>query len=152
LENALAAATAAGDAEVIKKAAKAVHDNRAQHFNNLLDAAVAGIFMAMMAAIFLLSVWEWIQLWTRRRAAVLRETEPVWLPEYALAEGRPMNAAGVAAVGFALLKELSGEAQLEREKASSECIYQPQGAQKQADVNVYLASTERRFKGVRRCC
>ena len=44
----------------------------------------------------------------------LRESEPAWLPDYAVAEGRPANALGVIAIGCALAKELSGEAHLER--------------------------------------
>ena len=63
---------------------------RTLHFNNLLDAAVAGIFLALVTAIVLLSLREWILLLSRRKPAVLHETEPVWLPDYAVTEGRPI--------------------------------------------------------------
>ena len=34
-----------------------------------------------------MSVREWILLLSRRKPAVLHETEPVWLPDYAVVEG-----------------------------------------------------------------
>jgi carbon starvation protein len=48
-----------------------------------------GRFLLMIAVIFALSVREWILLLARRKASALSETPPVWLPEYAVAEGRP---------------------------------------------------------------
>ena len=39
---------------------------------------------------------------------------PVWLPAYATAQSRPLNFLGLITLSFALAKELSGEAQLER--------------------------------------
>jgi carbon starvation protein len=152
LEAAVAQAKAAGLIEKVGDADKAVRTNRMQRFNNILDAVVAGIFLVLVTAIVAVSVREWLLLLGRRKPARLKETEPVWLPDYAVAEGRPMNAAGAAAVGFALLKELSGEAQLEREKASAQCICEAEGGRENDVVKVYLASTERRFTGVRRCC
>src|SRR5262249_10453398 len=134
LEAAVTEAKATGLLDKIEAAEKAVRTNRVLRFNNLLDAFVAGIFLVLVAAIVLLSAREWILLLGRRKPARLKESEPVWLPEYALAEGRPMNAAGVAAVGFALLKELSGEAQLERERASAECICEAEGGREKGDV------------------
>jgi hypothetical protein len=53
----------------------------------------------------------------RGKPAVLKESEPVWLPDYAVMEGgRKMGggAAGTATLALALAKELSGEAQLDR--------------------------------------
>ena len=153
LETSLAQAKAAGLVEQIGDAEKAVIKNRVQRFNNILDAVVAGIFLFLVATIVVLSAREWILLLRRRKPSVLKESEPVLLPDYAVAEGRATNAAGVAAIGFALLKELSGEAHLARERAAAECVCRaPDTREEKKDVKIYLAATERRFSGVRRCC
>ncbi|MBI4327864.1 MAG: carbon starvation protein A [Chloroflexi bacterium] len=114
LRQAVSSAQAAGDAAAIAAAEQAVRTNRVLCFNQHLDAVVAGIFMVLVVLIVLLSVREWILLLARRRLAIIHETEPVWLPEYALAEGKPLRLFGLFALAFALLKELSGEAELER--------------------------------------
>jgi carbon starvation protein len=125
--------------------------NRTLYFNNLLDAAVAGIFLALVIAIVLLSLREWILLLSRRKPAVLHETEPVWLPDYAVVEGgrRFSGAAGTAALALALAKEWSGESHLERahQQARAVCECHPANAQQ-----IYVEATEQRFNGVRRCC
>jgi carbon starvation protein len=114
LEQAVSSARAAGNQTTVEAAQKALRANRVQRFNNLLDAAVAAAFLVMVAAIVLLSVREWLLLLARRKLAQLRESEAVWLPEYAVAEARPLHLVSLIALGFALAKELSGEAQLER--------------------------------------
>jgi carbon starvation protein len=123
--------------------------NRTLYFNNILDATVAGIFLALVIAIVLLSLREWFLLLSRRKPAVLHETEPVWLPDYAVAEGRPLHIAGTAALVLALAKEWSGESHLERaqQQARAVCECHPASAQQ-----VYVEATEQRFNGVRRCC
>ena len=128
---------------------KAVAANRTLRVNNLLDAAVAGIFLALVTAIVLLSLREWFRLLTRRKPAVLHETEPVWLPDYAVAEGKPLHLAGTAALALALAKEWSGESHLERahQQAQAVCPCHPANAQE-----IYVKVTEQRFNGVRRCC
>jgi carbon starvation protein len=128
---------------------KPVAANRMLRFNNLLDAAVAGIFLILVMAIILLSLREWILLLSRRKLAVLHETEPVWLPDYAVAEGRPLHIAGTAALALALAKEWSGESHLERahQQAQAVCECHPATAQQ-----IYIEATEQRFNGVRRCC
>jgi hypothetical protein len=80
---------------------------------------------------------------------VLHETEPVWLPDYAVAEGRPLHIAGTAALALALAKEWSGESHMERvqQQAQAVCECHPATAQQ-----IYVAATEQRFNGVRRCC
>jgi carbon starvation protein len=130
----------------------------AQRNNNLIDAVVAGVFLALVAAIALLSLREWVLLLSRRKPAELRETQPVWLPDYAVAEAgrRFSGAAGTAALALALAKELSGEAQYERAQQQAvlcECtkLEHEKGAAK-LDVQLYTAVTQRRFNGVRRCC
>ena len=129
---------------------KLVGANRAQIFNNLLDAAVAGTFLALVAVIVLMSVREWILLLSKRKPAVLHETEPVWLPDYALKESGPnlRTATGAATIALGLAKELSGETQLERARQTPViCTCHPATAQQ-----IYVATTEAKFNGVRRCC
>jgi len=149
LQQAIDNANTFGDATAIDVAQKALQANRALQFNNALDAAVAGIFLTLVTAIILLSMREWILLLTRRKRAVLHETEPVWLPDYAVAEGRPLHIAGAAALALALAKEWSGESQLERarQQAQAVCTSHPANAQQ-----IYVEVTEQRFNGVRRCC
>jgi carbon starvation protein len=147
LESALASANAAGDPGAIKAAEKAVRTNRTLRFNNFLDAGVAGTFIFLIAAIFLMSVREWILLLARKKAADLRETPPTWLPDYALAQAKPLSAVALLALAFALVKELSGEAELHR--AHEHACAQ---AQKPGDAQIYVQTTEERFNGVKRCC
>jgi carbon starvation protein len=158
LEQAVAAAKMPGDAKGIDASGKALRANRVLHFNNMLDAIVAGSFLILAASIVLLSIREWILLMGRRKLARLRESAPVWLPEYAI-EGKPLHLAGVLALGFALAKELSGEAQLERAQAANlcECGETEHGlsevkSQPKTGQQLYIQVTEERFKGVRRCC
>jgi carbon starvation protein len=163
LEQALTSAKAAGGGAALEQAEQALHKNRALHFNNCLDAVVAAAFLVLLTSILVLSVWEWVLLLSRRKPAVLRETEPVWLPEEALAAGRPWRMAGVAALTIALTKELSGEAEMERSSHAAslcECEHGPacgsaalSAAQAhKAGAHAYVEMAERRFKGVRNCC
>jgi carbon starvation protein len=162
LQKALDNANPAGDVPAIDAAQKALHANRTLRFNNLLDAAVAGIFLALVIAIILLSLREWILLLSRRKPAVLHETEPVWLPDYAVVEGgrRFSGAAGTAALALALAKEWSGESHLER-AWQCECSRICQNADvprthirghDKTTQQIYIEATEQRFNGVRRCC
>ncbi|MGO8930686.1 MAG: carbon starvation CstA family protein [Limisphaerales bacterium] len=163
LEGALAAAKTVGDAGAIEQAGKALETNGVLRFNNLLDAAVAGGFLLLVIAIVLLSVREWALLLTGRKLAVLRETEAVWLPDYAVAGSQPLRVAGVAAVAFALAKELSGEAEMDRarqvatlcgcEHSRAGCLAETNASQaRQADGRIYVEVAEKRFKGVKQCC
>jgi carbon starvation protein len=152
LQQALDSANATGDVTTIDAAQKTWHANRTLRFNNLLDAVVAGIFLALVIAIVLLSLREWFLLLSRRKPAVLHETEPVWLPDYAVVEGgrKFSGAAGTAALALALAKEWSGESHLERaqqQQAQAVCQCHRANAQQ-----VYVEATEQRFNGVRRCC
>ena len=163
LEQAVSEAKMAGRPEAIEQAEKALRTNEVLRFNNRLDAAVAAGFLLLVVAIVLLSVREWVLLLTRRKPAVLCETEPVWLPEYAVAEARPLHLAGVATVAFALAKELSGEAEMERARDAAilcECDHghsalpaEMKAAQpRQANARIYIEVAEKRFKGVKQCC
>ena len=158
LQSAVTAAEIVQDVGAVVRAQKAVQENRTLHFNNLLDATVTGIFMALAATIVLLSMREWILLLRGRRATSLSESEPVWLPDYAVKEADQtlLPLAGTVALTIVLAKELSGEASLERSRqATNVCqcetgVSQKDGAK--SDEQHYLAMTEQRFNGVRRCC
>jgi len=161
LEQTLARARPGGGPEAVAAAEHAVRVNRILHFNALLDAVVTSVFLLLVAAIVLLSSREWILLLARRKPAALFESKAIWLPETALAEARRPNLAGLAALGFALAKELSGEAEFERApRVTSELCSEPGGAPPTAHgcqpcanpEQKYLEMTERRFEGVRRCC
>ena len=160
LRQALSAAQAGGDAAAIAAAEKELRTNRVTRFNNLLDAAVASGFLLLVAAIVVLSAREWVLLLARRKLALLKETEPVWLPENVTTEGRPLRMAGLVALGFALAKELSGEAHLERAQHVAERrenLIEPTNSSPNCSkpplrAETYLRMTEHRFNGVRRCC
>jgi carbon starvation protein len=117
------------------------------HANQIIDASVAAIFLILVSAILLISIREWILLLARKKLAELRESEPTWLPDYAVAEAKPLNVFGLVALGFALMKELSGEAQLERAKQQHSCA-----CEQVSNEKIYAQVTEERFNGVRRCC
>ena len=164
LEQATAAARTGGDAAAIASAEAAAHDNRVLRFNNLLDAAVTGVFLVLVSAIVLLSAREWVLLLARRKAVALRESQPVWLPGYAVAEGTPGRVMGLLALGIGLARELSGEAQMDRAQQAAAALCQcghadqqhraatDQILTRQLEQRVYLEVTEHRSKGVRRCC
>ena len=128
-----------------------------------------------------MSLREWLLLLGRRKLAVLHESEPVWLPDHALAEAKPLRITGLFAVGFTLAKELSGEAQIERaQREAALCqretaeVRSPKSEVRNGDTaeprgfaagcgrleqlprsdeqRIYLQVTENRFNGVRRCC
>jgi hypothetical protein len=159
LQSALAVAQASGVGEAA--AAKAISDNRKMHFNNQLDAVVAAFFMAMVLVIAAISIWEWIALLTRRRAAALCESEAVWLPGYAVEESKPANVMGMVALTCALARELSGEAHMDRAQQATltcHCANEAQAPRVHDQVDaktrekLYVEMTEQRFNGVKRCC
>ena len=120
--------------------------NRALYFNNVLDAGVAGVFLLLVLAIVVISVREWWRLWFHSKPNILHETPPVWLPDYAVVEGRPLGLAGAAALALTLTRELSGEAQFDRAREQV-CACTPVSQGK-----IYVQTTEQRFDGVKRCC
>jgi len=127
---------------------------QAQSLNFKIDALVAGAFLVLVSAVVFLSVREWLFLLTRRKAAILRETEPIWLPDYAVVEGGRKfgGAAGAATLAVALAKELSGEAQLARAQQQAIHCECRAGDPDRAAQKIYVEVTEQRFNGVRRCC
>jgi carbon starvation protein len=152
LETDLSSANATGNATTIAVAEQALRSNRMLEFNNRLDAAAAGIFLTLVITIILFSLHEWFLLLSRRKPAILHETEPVWLPDYAVVEGgrKFSGAAGAAALTLALAKEWSGESHLERaqQQVQAVCKCHPAANAQQ----IYVEATEKRFNGIRRCC
>jgi hypothetical protein len=142
--------------------------NRRLLHNNLIDACVAGVFLLLVFLIILASIREWFLLLSRRKQAVLRETPPTWLADYAVADGGRSfgtGTAGAAALALALAKELSSEAALERAQQQAcacsracEGTRLPRSHPAKLDSNrkpvgrLYVEVTEQRFNGVRRCC
>ena len=124
---------------------KAAKSLRRQIFNNRIDAVITAFFLALVAGIFLLSLAEWILLLARKKIAVLRETAPTWLPDYAVAEAKPLHAATLLALGLALLREISGEAKVDRAQQHCACA-------QESREHAYLQATEERYNGINRCC
>ena len=141
---------------------KVAGTNRELAFNYRLDAVVTGVFLIMVMLIFLFSLREWILLLARRKLAELRETAPVWLPEYAVVEGKPLPLFQFLMLGLLMVKELSGEAAMDRaRRADQVCACQEHSAQGKSEASqteiarerkIYLQVTEKRFKGINRCC
>jgi len=145
------AALDASDGVAHEKAARELATAERLYANQIIDAVTAGLFLVLVALIVIFSAREWILLMLRRKPAVLFETDPVWLPEYAVKESgvSPGTAAGAAALALALAKEWSGEAHLERARPVAQPACACQAAN---DGQNYVAATEARFTGVRRCC
>ncbi len=143
LEQALAATP--GEA-----AQKALRNNQVLLFNQYLDAVVAGLFLVLVAIVVVLCVREWVRLLARHRAADLHESPAVWLPDYAIAEGKPVRWFGLFALFLAFLREVSGEADLERAEAKHACsaTVDPVPDRGQA----YAHHVSDRYKSIRRCC
>ena len=158
-----AAVDAQNDAE-LEKARKEMKTSLQLYANQIIDAIVAGVFLTLVSVVVLLSLREWCLLLSRRKPALLRESEPVWLPDYAVAEGGRSfsGVAGTAALTLALAKELSGEAQLERAQQAQICscnqgdagegMTQNGRSQHRMTQATYVETTEQRFNGIRRCC
>ena len=173
LQKAVAAARTSGPAGALESAQKALRANQVLRFNQLLDAVVAGTFLVLVTVIVLLSLREWILLLARRTLATLHETEPVWLPVYAVAEAKPLHLFSLFALGIALAKELSGEATLDRAKLlnTNPCgchLRDPKSnghavridllgnqcdvKQSRTERQLYLDAIDRRFSKINRCC
>ncbi len=166
LQESIDAAKPLAGSSTLAVAQKALRNNRVLHFNLLLDAVVTGIFLFMVVLIVTLSLREWILLLARKRLAMLRESDPVWLPDYAIAESRPAHIFSTVALAFALAKELSGESAVERARVADPATccadHQRETGLRSASLDQtktsleksYLQETERRFNSgsVNRCC
>ncbi len=151
--------------EAIAAARKALPSNKRLLFNNMLDAFVAGAFLLLVLLIVAISVREWILLLARRKLAYLCESDPVWLPEFAVAEAKPLALFSLLTLALALARELSGEAALERARqtpgscacasSSQHTIHllgAPDSGRAVSSEQVYVETLERRFNGIHRCC
>lgn len=151
----LATQTQAGDQAAANATATVIKLTRTGHFNAVVDAWVTAIFLVLVALIVLLSIYEWVRLLTRNKASILSETEPVYLPASTIAESSPVPAFSIAMLGFTLLKELSGEAAIDRAEVCA-CAQAEASGQvmptKYRRQNAFLTATERRYQGVNRCC
>ncbi len=154
LETALAQAEASGDAEARASAAKTLKTVRSQRSNMRLDAVVTSVFLALVATILGISIRQWLLLLQGRTPPTLQETAPVWLPAADLrpADPSPIHALGAVAMGLTLLKEISGEAALERAQAAEMACNCQEAQTPRGRRNVYLSATDARFRGIRRCC
>ncbi len=151
--------------DAIVAAQRALESNKRLLFNNMLDAFVAGAFLVLVLLIVSICVREWVLLLARRKLAHLRESDPVWLAEFAVAEGKPLALFSLLTLAFALAKELSGEAALERARqTANNCVC---GSPSHHKINsfgekdaspsptteqLYVETLEKRFNGIHRCC
>jgi carbon starvation protein len=144
-------------------ARQAVRSAEAQVFNNRLDAAVTGFFLLLVLGIFLISVREWILLLARKKVSVLSETQPTWLPDYAIAEAKPLHVGSLIALTLALVRELSGDASVDRAQqarsyACPKCdpirlnVSENSKLAENPRSRAYVQAAEERFNGVNRCC
>jgi carbon starvation protein len=130
-------------------------------FNSRLNAWVTQFFLLMVSMIFLISLVEWILLLVGRKGVALREATPTWLPDYAVPEGSSFKSMSALALGLALAKELSGEAEVDRaESRPVTCVCQPAvdllGERSKARPSrgeAYTAMLNRKYAGrIDRCC
>jgi len=152
LDAKLPALKQAASASASEASHRAVAANRRQHTNAIVDASVTAVFLALVAAIVAISAREWALLLAGRKPARLSETEPVWLPASAVAAGPQMPALGAIALSCALLKELSGEAALDRAQSAAEAADYASPVTRQARRNVYLTATNAHHRCLRGCC
>jgi carbon starvation protein len=145
------AAMNTGDPATREKSSKDCATATRLRANQIIDAVTAGLFLLLVGLIAVFSGREWILLLSGRKPAELRESPAVWLPGYAVKESgvSPATVAGAAALALALTKEWSGEACIERAQSQARQVCT---AHESTERQVYVAATEARFNGVRRCC
>ena len=166
LEKQLAAAQATGDTAAIDTASRTLKNTRTLRFNSIVDVIVTSLFLTLVAVVFLLSVLEWILLLARRRPAKLHEADAVWLPDYAIAEGKPVKFLGLFALGLSLLRHWTDASAIDRaEKAATTVCVRDGACDCAPTVNLlgeeappphrgelYAKVVDERFRGVNRCC
>jgi len=140
---------------------KSVSQASRQRGNARLNAVVTGFFLSLVAGIFVISLREWVLLIARKKAAELHETPPTWLPDYAVVEAKPFKLFSFLALSMALLKELSGEAAVDRaQQHQTSCVETMEvdllgGGLKQTPLSrgeAYVEAADQRFQGPNRCC
>jgi carbon starvation protein len=134
-------------ADATTEGAKSVAAKKAS--NALVNTAVAGSFLVLVAAIVLISAWRWFNLLRGNRPMDLKETEPVWLPESALAPRRASTWAGwllgAIAIFFGLARQLTGTPVPEKPTQHVACSAKAQ------DGKEWAEHQEKRFRSPR-CC
>ncbi|MCW2573749.1 MAG: hypothetical protein JWO88_3807, partial [Frankiales bacterium] len=65
---------------------------------------------------------------------------------------RTANILSTAAIAISMLKELSGEAAIEREQLAAQQCNCEEAQTYRGRQNAFLTATGRRYDGVRRCC
>lgn len=147
------------DPAATQAAAKALQNARTLYFNSRIDTVVTGAFLVLVVVIVLLSLREWILLLRGARPPLLRETPPVLLPESALRETSTLPMLGMVTLGCSLLKELSGEAAVDRaetqvavrcEHCTDEKVQTPEATD--ARSRAYLQVLEDKYRTINRCC
>ncbi len=143
-----------------------IRTNRTLHFNSLLDAVVAGTFLTLVTMIVLISIREWLLLCSRRKPPMLHESER--FPRTSNidgidGDGMPKGAFGAAALAFALLRDLSGQAAIDRATADytpepivvrdrKNILLSDQADPNQTPAKAYLRTLDGRYRKVTRCC
>jgi hypothetical protein len=154
----LAAARAAGEPVRIKSLETGLRNNRRAAFNHRVDAVVTVMFLALIVVLVSLSLREWWRLVRGLREPQLSETPPVWLPEAAVAEGRPVGWWGYLALALLAAREVSGEAACDRAQQQAACACRPPqdavspGGGKSRGEIVAQHLEKRYGRGMSRCC
>jgi carbon starvation protein len=151
LEQAVTAAVQTGG-ETLTTAQKALKAQQTIQFNNTVDAFVTAAFIILVSMIFALSVYEWWRLISGAKAPKLSETEPVFLPVAVIAPPSGAAALGAVALGFSMIKELSGQADVDRAMARAEACDCVEARTLRGRQNVFLSSLDERYRTPRRCC
>jgi len=133
-------------------AKKALRDSRMIAFNSRIDATVTILFLLLVGLVVILAAREWLLLLSRRKPPNLHETDPKWLPLGVGSAPSPLGALGAVALGMTLLKELSGQAAIEREEAITATCECQRNQPLRGRQNAYLSAVSHRFSGVTRCC
>jgi carbon starvation protein len=131
---------------------KALKTQRTLQFNNKVDAGVTSTFIVLVSLIFLLSVYEWWRLISRSKAPALSETAPVYLPDGVVGSPSGAAAMGAVALGLTMIKELSGQADVDRAMARAEVCDCAEARTPRGRQNVFLTSLDERYRTPRRCC
>jgi carbon starvation protein len=144
----------AADSASKAKAEAALKSARAQCFNLRLDAGITAAFLALVAAILGISLREWGRLLSGSRPPQTSETDPVWLSPESVRESAPFPAMGVIAIGLSLLREISGQGAIDRaETAACACqTSETASPSKSVRRNVFLSTTDARYRSINRCC
>jgi len=120
LQRQLSEAQGKNEQAAITTLQKRIKENRTLWFNNTVDAVVTACFLVLVTVIVLISILEWLWLLRQLKPPVLSETAPVWLPEHAVAEGRPVGWWGFLALLMLTAKELSGESAFDRARQTAQ--------------------------------